>query len=563
MELRSLTKRRASARRFFRRRLAGVPPILIACLAVATVLAAWLRTHGLSGQVVLDDEWHALHKLASSSYGNIFTHFGLADHSIPLTLLYKAMADAVGLTEEWLRAPQALCGTALVPLCGWLAWRTTRDAPAASLFAFLVCGAPFLVMWSRFARPYAISLLLSVSCVAAVWAWRSRRSRGLAAIAIASGAFAAWFHTIAALYGVIACLFVYGEDLLARHEGTVARRRWLQSRALGAAMAAAMLLLLVPPLTEDRKSLFGKAGIDHPGWATLQRLNAIIWGGVPAPAMALAGTLAAWGIVVVFRRDRRLACYLLALGIVPAAILAVIGAGYISEGQNYLRYQLALLPLALFFGAVGATSAVRALARRGAQPAAWIASVALSTAYLAATPAIAQVMTLGPWYAHIDYHWDYRVRWMSYKSPDRSYDPPAFYRKVARMAPGTATIVEAPFQWEAPFAQLAYYATFHRQRELFGMVHDLCRAGPRVGEVPAHDPRFRFRLFVFLDDAPAVRATGARYLVLHLAMPHGRPFPEARRCLARLEDLYGSPVEQDDRVAVFYLRPGEPPPKLQ
>jgi len=46
-------------------------------------------------------------------------------------------------------------------------------------------------------------------------------------------------------------------------------------------------------------------------------------------------------------------------------------------------------------------------------------------------------------------------------------------------------------------------------------------------------------------------------------MPHGRPFPEARRCFARLEELYGPPMEKDERVAVFDLRPGDPAPKLQ
>ena len=538
-----------------------LPWPLLASLAVATALAAWLRTHALGGQVVLDDEWHAIHKLMSSSYRDIFRTFGFADHSIPLTLFYKAVADTVGLTEWNLRAVQAACGIALVPLCGWLGWRATRDAPAASLFAFLVCGAPFLVMWSRFARPYAITLLLSLACVAAVWAWRTARSQRVAAIAIACGALAAWFHPIAGIYAAIACLFVFGEDLYALRSG--GPRRWRQSLNLGAGMAAAMALLLAAPWIKDRQSLFGKAGIDHPGWSTLERLAAIVWGGVQTPIIVPACLCAAWGIVVLFRRERRLAVYLVLLGALPGTALAIIGASYIFSGQNFLRYQLPLLPLLLFFGSLGAASLARALFRRRAEAAAWLAAIVLSTGDLAATPAIVQVATLGPWYAHIGYHWDYRYRGMRYLRAHPSYDPPAFYRKLGRMAPGSATIVEAPFEWEAPYDWLAYYATYYRQRELFGMLHDLCRSGPRLGEVPPHDPRFRFRLFVFLDDPKAVRATGARYLVLHLHMPHGKPFPEAGRCLAKLEGLYGPPMETDDRVAVFDLRPGDPPPKLQ
>jgi hypothetical protein len=108
----------------------------------------------------------------------------------------------------------------------------------------------------------------------------------------------------------------------------------------------------------------------------------------------------------------------------------------------------------------------------------------------------------------------------------------------------------------------AYYATFHRQPETMGMLHDLCLEGKRLGE-PAHDRRFRFRKFVFLDDFSGVRQTGARYLLLHRERLHGRAFPEAERCLARLTAMYGAPVEIDARLAVFDLKPGEPAPALQ
>ena len=53
----------------------------------------------------------------------------------------------------------------------------------------------------------------------------------------------------------------------------------------------------------------------------------------------------------------------------------------------------------------------------------------------------------------------------------------------------------------------------------------------------------------------AVRGSGARYLLLHLDAPvHVGPRFEARRCLARLTELYGAPAEVDERLAVFDLR---------
>ena len=95
--------------------------IAVVGIALATLLAAWLRLHGLDIQVVQDDEWHAIHKLMTSSYADIARSFGFADHSIPLTLFYKALAETVGLDEFDMRIVQALCGIALVAICGWLA----------------------------------------------------------------------------------------------------------------------------------------------------------------------------------------------------------------------------------------------------------------------------------------------------------------------------------------------------------------------------------------------------------------------------------------------------------
>jgi hypothetical protein len=102
-------------------------------VAMATALAIFLRTYGITQQVVIDDEWHAIHKLLFLVVRDHLVTFGMADHSIPLTLLYKAMADTVGLAEGRLRMPQIVCGVALVPVASWLAWRATRDAPAAAL----------------------------------------------------------------------------------------------------------------------------------------------------------------------------------------------------------------------------------------------------------------------------------------------------------------------------------------------------------------------------------------------------------------------------------------------
>src|SRR5688572_23938651 len=136
--------------------------IALAGVALATALAAWLRAYRIDRQVPVDDEWHALHKLMTSGYGEIFSSFGLADHSIPLTLFYKLFAQTIGLDEIGMHVLQVACGIALVVVAARLAWKATGSPSVTVLFAFLLAGAPFLVLYSRFARPYAITTLLVV-----------------------------------------------------------------------------------------------------------------------------------------------------------------------------------------------------------------------------------------------------------------------------------------------------------------------------------------------------------------------------------------------------------------
>jgi hypothetical protein len=538
-----------------------LPRALLIALVLAGAIAFWLRAWNLTEQVVMDDEWHAINKLLSAGYGGVFNTFGVADHSIPLTLLYKAMADTVGLAEGRMRAVQVAFGTALVPVAAWLAWRATRDAPAAALLAFLLAAAPFLVYWSRYARPYALTLTLTVICLGSMWRWRAERSRRLGRCVVATSALSTWLHPISLLFPVAAWLFLFTEAAVAPAQ--LRRKAMRSTLLLGLGMGLAILVLLAAPLNRDFRSLLGKAGGDYANLATLDRMISIFWGGLPPAGTALACALSACGAVAISRRDAPLAAYIAVVALVPVVTLTVLGASWIQEGQTFARYVLPVQVILLFLAAIGATVLVRCLAPRVADAAAWVAAMLLAAAYVLAMPTVGYVVRLGPWFGHTDYHWDYRYRWNFAKRHDPGHSPPRFYLELGRMAPGAVPIIEAPFSFAAPFNDLDYYATFHRQPETLGMIHDLCLDGPRLGEPPPRDPRFRFRKFVFLDDVEAVRRTGARFLLLLHDSVNGRSFHEFPSCLAKLEARYGAPIEQDDRLAVFDLQPGKAPPKLQ
>jgi hypothetical protein len=526
--------------------------IALAATALATALAAWLRLYHLERQIPVDDEWHALHKLMNAGYGEIFSSFGVADHSIPLTLFYKLLAQTIGVEEIGLHILQAIAGVGLVAVAAWLAWRATANAAVTALLAFLLAGAPFLVLYSRFARPYAITTLLAVIALALLWRWRERRSRALGAAICAAFALSAWLHPLTAIYALAALACVLAED--------VGERRAEAARgtfALGVAVGLSILALLAVPLASDFGNLAAKAGRHVPDGYTLFRVASMFLGGMPDAITVLMLLTALFGAWRFWREQPALGAYLAVGVLLPVLAVLLLGAHWTHQGHTFSRYVFPAQVLLLFWFAYGAVTMVRLLARRKVMVLEMSVAVAVAGAYLAYGPAIRQVRSLDAWYAHFYFHFDYVRAHNVLAEYWKDSPPPTFYRVLADLPRGTAPVIQAPFVLAAPTNRLAKYAQHHRQREYAGLLHDLCLDGPYYGEYPK-DGRLRFRSMVFLDDPVAVRATGARYLLVHRDIVPGESFAAYDKCVAALTRLYGAPVDVDDRVTAFDLRAKAP-----
>src|SRR5580765_4944370 len=85
--------------------------MLVACALAA---GTYLRVRGLGSQIIIDDEWHALHKLMRADMLNIVTHLDYADYSIPLTVYFRWLEDTIGVTEWGMRLPMLAAGVALI-----------------------------------------------------------------------------------------------------------------------------------------------------------------------------------------------------------------------------------------------------------------------------------------------------------------------------------------------------------------------------------------------------------------------------------------------------------------
>lgn len=103
-------RRRRARRRALtvRGQLRGVHAAWWVLFAAVLLAAAWLRAEQLATQVLIDDEWHALHKLLHADARDIATHFGLADQH-PAHALLPVPVPARGLERMGDAPADAAC----------------------------------------------------------------------------------------------------------------------------------------------------------------------------------------------------------------------------------------------------------------------------------------------------------------------------------------------------------------------------------------------------------------------------------------------------------------------
>jgi hypothetical protein len=531
----------------------GREPLLI----LAVLVGAWLRLHQISEQIVADDEWHALHAALQMSCGQIVTHFGVSDHCIPLALYDRLLLLTVGLSELAMRLPVLAAGIgSLIVMPALL--RPWLGRSELTAFTWLLAVSPLHIGFSRFARPYDITLLLTFAGVVAAWRWWSCGGPRWALLYLACAALAPWFH-LSVLPLSVAPLLVFGAA--AAVSRTLTRRRAGLLLAVGGALAAALALLLGPPLLVDLPALTAKTRTpDEPGahsWAWAAKL----WSGTAEPGVLLAlGAALLVGALVLARAQPRFVAYLLTVVGLQAAAVVAVRPGLVNYYSILARYLLIVLPAAAVFVAV-AVGALEARARR------WLAALPQGTLAVFTAAGLFWAGPLGLAYSgpnnwsnhHAYQHWYPALQPRTFQRAAHDADRSGFYARLGVLAPaGSLRVVEAPWRsaWSRNTA-LALTQHLHRQWVCIGFVGE-GQGQTRFSELARGDPRLRFRNFVHVGDSQALKARGVRLVIFHREpdptdQPSGEAFPDVGPWIERYRRLHGRPLFEDERMAVFDL----------
>lgn len=516
-------------------------------------LSVYLRTQQIGIQWLTDDEWHAVHKLtATDGYLPILLSYGSADYSIPLTVLYKFLSIHGGLTELKMRLPMLIGGTLFVALA--MLWiRARLDARVALVFGFLLAVSPVLVNYSRYARPYMLTLLLVAIAVCTLARWERVGARRDAALYIACTWASSYLHLIMAPFavGLLAPLFL--RRMRRREAGS-----WRPLLMLSFLAVAGVLSFSLPPLLHDRAAMSDKTGIDLPQLDTLIGAGHI-WFGTDSAAVVIAGIgLAVFGATTVWRRlPLELASWLCGCACIVVAIAALRPA-YVQYPLILARYLLPLLPLLLLFVAAGIVNLAWRLPT--SFPRGWIAAGA-SALFLSGTPHASLLRQPNNFTLHSYYQFDYRKRQNIVRQALQPYaDPSPFWQGLAKAPPATQRIaIGGQPSFETLFVFHPLYQPLHRQLLFNLQTRGVC-APARSGEAyPSQGVLLRNA--VSLESDADLQDKGIDWIVLEsrIVHPYAPVTPAAHQeylaeCNRQLVARFGPPSYEDEHLKAYRIK---------
>jgi len=520
---------------------------------LAVLTGAALRLYQIRDQVLVDDEWHALHALLAGGPLDVLLSFGASDHSIPLTLYDLLLERTVGLTELGMRLPSLLAGIASLVVLPWLV-RDLAGLRASVVFAWLLAIAPLHVFFSRYARPYELAMLLCFVAVVACYRWLAGGGRRWQVAFVGCAIVAPWLLLVTlpvvatplALAVVAACTGV---------------RATLRARALlvtALVVVGGWTLLLAPPLLANAGAVSDKVARGTVELATLRGASELLLGTPSAPLRLLVLAAALAGAIVLARAQPRFAAWVAIVCAAQLAALLMVRPHGLRFPIVFARYCFALSPFLLLTIALG----VDAADRRLAASVRWARGPLVSAVVLVVLAGGGPLGWIYAWPNDFTNHGSFQADY----APGRYFERfrpaviPDFYGSLAQRPPGSVTIVEAP--WHYFWHSLAYTQRIHRQHVVVGFV-DPGSGKVRNGEVPRERTGIRLRNALHVGDQAALRARGVDYVILHhdahaeMRVPFAAPPVRADAWIAAYRESYGAPVHEDAAITVFDVREGE------
>jgi hypothetical protein len=334
-----------------------------AWLGAVTFLGLALRLYRIDADLWLD-EIAPVQDYGSMGVLQVIATYTRSNNHLLNTLLVKLAVGVFGESEWAIRLPALLFGTLTVPALYWVA-RLAAGPATAVVAALLMSVSYHAVFFSQNARGYAPYVLFSLLATGAlVQALADGRRRWwLLFVGATVANFASLLHSgfVFAAHAVVALGAAVAAARRGAHAGPYVGRLafpFVAAGLLGFQLYAAALpdVYVVSQLTYGVREA-GYSPLSAEFARELVRGVSVGFGSGAAVAAALFLALAAWGLLVLFRRRWTLVAAL----VLPAALMAVF---MIVKGLAFSpRFLILGLPVAWLGAAQGLEEAARSLAR--------------------------------------------------------------------------------------------------------------------------------------------------------------------------------------------------------
>ena len=522
-----------------------------------------LRVYLIREQILLDDEWHGLYYVIDKSFGHLLTHFAVPGATCPPLNLYQyLLMITIGWNETLLRLPSILCGILALILMPDLI-RKEFNVKISLLFGGLLAISPFLIFYTRVARPYSPMMLFSFYAVFSAYRWIQHRQRIFLISYLLCGFMAVYLHLFALPAVLTPPLMVIFIRMTAARPST------------SVLIATALFFVLMFKILIKGLESWGYASGDYVNFVTLKGFAVLLCGSSGLP-LILFLCLGLWGIL----------CLLKERSLLGALIISLCGAYFLClllarppDGDIALvaaRYCIILFPFFYLCTALG-------LENLSKQRAKFIGPLFIIMLFFA-----------GPWlqiYQNPNNFTNHGAFQESYQTIqwEQSYHShgaeahfkihrsaiPLFYRSLASELKDSK-VIEYPMMVADHFNLYYYYQHFHKKEVMAGYTSKLqtkeisghIQGSAVIGQVlsAAKDFKFFFDNMIDLSQSLAVIQSSADYLILHrnlynewLPRAFQQPiiFPPVKGLIKKYQSLWGPPFYTDQNLIVFKIPKGD------
>ncbi len=527
--------------------------VYILTLGVIALVGTFLRVYLLTDQILIDDEWHGMMFTIRRSFASVWTHFSLGATSVPMNVYRAILLRTVGWSEMLMRLPAIIPGIlSLIIFPYYVAKIFNRRTTL--FFSCLLAISPFIIFYSRVARPYSMFVFLAFIAIFSCYLWLISGKKKYLAHYLSAGIIATYFH----LFAVIALFTPLLVGLAIKYASL---KQWLiasnknetivvsfKALFISAGVAILILSLLILPgiinyIIDHHSFVQSFVGEGHWGMHSVTNFLSMLSGTDNSALIILFVLFVISGFIILSKQSILLSMTCIALFILYFLALFISQPNSIHAAIVISRYSIILFPISFLLIAIALDSFSSHLSAR-LQDQYQLVGVAGSLIFILA------LLYSGPlWqtyqapnnftnhsafqesYKTMDWGHFYRSDMIKPDYDVQRSDIPEFYIKLAENKEVKA-IIEYPILIGDNFNIQYFYQHYHKKRMLAGYIVPLDKEkkyltkgdvsadalGPRFADVLIFiedETNLKFTNMVNILDFKKIKASGARFVIIH------------------------------------------------